>query len=102
VGRRTRAARYFDVVSGLDGSRRFAWAKYYDAEQRAQAERDLALALRERVEDLIPHHLALISAVLTKRNCVAFALALSEQQLILEFLDGLPEDDARRRRDYDA
>ena len=91
----------WDVVVGLEGQRRYAWARYYQEQERAEQALTAVMVQRERTETLIPELLALVDAVLHRPAPVAFGRAYHVERIIVEYLNGQPIDRARRRRDYD-
>jgi hypothetical protein len=80
-----------NVIDGLDGARRYAFARMYAAEEDARQFERLCEVLRDRVDVILYEHLELLDAVLTARNTDAFARALRTKQVIDKFLRGRPE-----------
>lgn len=64
----SRFGRDWDVLEGIDASRRAGWAKYYDAIDGQEAAESLNRALLDVLFDLA-------DAVLAGRSFAAFALA---------------------------
>jgi hypothetical protein len=76
------------VFLGLDGARRYAFAKWYDSEDaRAELQR-LNDALEDRIGTLVPVTLSLVDSVLHDRNIEAFHKAWQVQTVIDEYVEG--------------
>jgi hypothetical protein len=80
-----------NVIDGLDGQRRYAWARAFAAEADARQLERLCEVLRDRVDVILYEHLELLDAVLSQRNVDAFARAWRTRQILDRFLAGRPE-----------
>jgi predicted membrane chloride channel (bestrophin family) len=75
-------------LSGLEASRRVAWAKFYEERDHSGHLAAMNAVLVERVETLVPEFLDLIDSVLSARNIEAFAHAYRCREIIRDFMEG--------------